>query len=133
MSAHNPSARAEARVERAGAAAPDPAALDVAAAGAQRHRWQPVRGPHLRVVRTRHARNTTGVVGISLTRTAGRRYYAVQLGSRSVRKFNITTLGHAEAWRRALRARAAHETAIRSANTTILAARQTHTIHNIHT
>lgn len=84
-----------------------------------------VAGPHLRVVRTRHARNATGVVGISTEyeRARRRHFYVVNLGRRH-RRFCIETLGRAEAWRRAVALRAEHVRKVTCANATILAARE---------
>lgn len=104
-----------------------PAPEDLAAAAApRRHRAGCcVRGPHLRVVRRRQARNRSGVVGVyESTRPdgRGRRYVYVQIGSRTCR-FNVGTLGRAEAWRRGIALRAAHECKIAQANAAIVAAR----------
>jgi len=83
-----------------------------------------VKGPHIRALRTKHARNKTGVVGISYgkDRSRGRSYFWVNLGSSS-RKFCIETLGRSEAWRRAVALRYEHERKIAQANTVILSAR----------
>ena len=73
-----------------------------------------------------HARNQTGCVGISIVRSASNRrdgtvptYFSVHArltsgsnGRRRNRKFCIEVLGRSEAWRRALRCRAAHELAL---------------------
>lgn len=70
-----------------------------------------------------HALNQTGCVGISIVRSAsGRRdgtvltYFSVHArksdGKARNRKFCVETLGRKEAWRRALRFRAAHELAV---------------------
>ena len=82
-------------------------------------------GPYLRAVRTRHARNKTGVVGISLEyeRARERRFFVVNLGRRH-RRFCIETLGRAEAWRRAVALRSEHVRKITLANALILAARE---------
>lgn len=132
--AHNPHAR------RAAAAVPlvlfgdfgrtvegyAPAEEDLARARPARghHRGQGVAGPHLLAVRTRHARNKTGIVGISISRCrkTGRHHLWVNLGS-AARKFCIETLGSSEAWRRALALRRAHVTKLALANAAILAAR----------
>lgn len=86
-----------------------------------------VAGPHLRVARTRHARNKTGVVGISFGtfRKRGKLVsaYFVQLGS-AAREFRIDTLGKREAWRRAVALRCEHVRKTTLANAVILAARQ---------
>jgi len=126
---HNPDRRREAsadpRVRRR-------QQLDLGAAAPGKNtwgKWTPVRGPHLKTVRTKFSRNTTGVPGISLSRIAcnagGKKYlyFYVQLG-RATRRFNITTLGKSEAWRRALKCRADHELSIRNINAAILDARQ---------
>lgn len=88
-----------------------------------------VSGPHLRVARTRHARNKTGVVGISFGRFRKRgklvSAYFVQLGS-SAREFRVDTLGRAEAWRRAVALRAEHVRKTTLANAVILQARDDH-------
>jgi aspartate aminotransferase-like enzyme len=84
-----------------------------------------VRGPHLRAVRREHRRNRTGCVGISISRSArGKTYYVANLGSTN-RRFCIETLGRAEAFKRALQARAKHELTVQAANEVILAARNT--------
>lgn len=106
---------------------PTPQELAEAAPPIHGNKWQPVRGPHLRVVRTRHARNQTGCVGISISHSRdGRTYYYAQLGPTS-RRFCIQTLGRQEAFRRAVKARADHEIKVREANAAILRARLTHT------
>jgi hypothetical protein len=85
---------------------------------------QHVQGPHLRAVRTRHARNQTGIVGISVgqDRARGHTYYWVNLGSSS-RRFNITLLGREEALRRAIALRRQHLEKLALANAAIIAAR----------
>lgn len=89
--------------------------------------WVRVEGPHLRALRGKHARNKTGVVGISVSRRAsdGRHEIYVNLGKHH-RRFCIETLGRKEAWRRALQLRAAHELKVAQANAQILAARAKH-------
>jgi hypothetical protein len=87
--------------------------------------WEAVQGPHLRVVRSDHRRNRTGCVGISISRSKrGRTYYVANLGSTN-RRYCIETLGRAEAFKRALQARAKHELTVQAANEAILAARGT--------
>jgi hypothetical protein len=73
---------------------------------------------------TRHARNQTGIVGISVgqDRARGHTYYWVNLGSSS-RRFNITLLGREEALRRAIALRRAHLEKLALANAAIIAAR----------
>jgi hypothetical protein len=87
----------------------------------------PVKGPHLRTLRARNPRSRTGVVGISYgtitQRGKTRRFYVVQLGAKSSRRFCLDTLGKELAWERALRCRAEHERRVREANRRILAAR----------
>jgi hypothetical protein len=74
-----------------------------------------MRGKKIGTLCARDRRNKTGCVGISIVRTritsSGRlcRFFAVHLGVRGNRKFNIDTLGRNEAWRRALQLRAEHE------------------------
>lgn len=69
---------------------------------------------------SRYSRNQTGCVGISIVRSAsGRRdgtvltYFSAHArkpnGKARNRKFCVETLGRHEAWRRALKFRAAHE------------------------
>lgn len=103
-----------------------PADEDLAtAAPARSHRrGSAVAGPHLRVAREAHARNRTGVVGISfgVDRARGRTYFWVNLGTGS-RRFCIETLGRAEAWRRAVALRKEHLRKLTLANAVILAAR----------
>lgn len=63
----------------------------------------------------RRADNKTGVVGVFMVNVllgaTGKRglHFAACVGRRRVRRFNIRTLGRAEAWRRALAARAEYE------------------------
>lgn len=122
---HNPAARAEA------AAGPQLTIVDVSTAAGGRSgtggRWERVQGPHLRVVRRRHARNRTGCPGISFSvERHGRKtyeYFYVNLGRRN-RRFNITALGREEAWRRALTLRAEHEDRVAEINRAILQARK---------
>lgn len=136
MAKHDPNARAAASATRRPRLPEIP--VDAAAGTpdydpeTQKTIWVPVRGPHLRTVRQRFARNTTGCPGISratcrLRRPGGgwnvREYFVVNLGQ-TCRKFGITTLGEAEAWRKALRCRADHELRIRAINQTILTKRQ---------
>ena len=131
MSAHNPKLRAEAAVPRHGDALPDPVALAHATPPVHGHKWQPVRGPHLRVVRGLDRRNKTGCVGISYTRSQTKpnfSHFCAQLGP-TCRKFRIETLGRHEAFRRAVAARAEHEIKVREANAAILNARNQHTHH----
>lgn len=103
-----------------------PADEDLAAAApAPSHKaGAAVSGPHLRAVRTRFARNKTGVVGISLEyeRARDRHYFVVNLGS-GHRRFCIESLGRIEAWRRAVSLRREHERKATLANAVILAAR----------
>ncbi len=89
---------------------------------------QGVRGPHLLTTRTQHARNKTGIVGISIGRRArdGRHFLFVNLGS-CCRRFCIETLGSSEAWRRAVALRRAHLEKLILANAAILAARTRNT------
>jgi len=84
-----------------------------------------VSGPHLLAVRRRHARNKTGVVGVSLEyeRAREQHFYVVNLGS-GHRRFCIETLGRTEAFRRAVALRHEHERKITLANAVILAARE---------
>jgi len=91
---------------------------------ASRHEWEPVTGPHLRVVRSRDRRSKTGIVGISISRrkSTGRHHLIVNLGS-TCRRFCIETLGASEAWRRAIALRRAHVEKLVQANAAILAAR----------
>lgn len=103
---------------------------DCASGLAHGGRWIAVRGPHLKKVYRRNKRSRTGVQGIGYYvgpaapgRTTKYRYFVVSNG-RQVRRFNITTLGKEEAWRRALKCRAEHELRIRAINETILSARK---------
>jgi hypothetical protein len=75
-------------------------------------------------VRSHYSLNQTGCVGISVVRSAsGRRdgtmqtYFSVHArkanGKARNRKFCTSTLGRPEAWRRALKFRAQHETEVR--------------------
>lgn len=88
--------------------------------GCRRH----VKGPHLRTMRGKHARNKTGVVGVSegYDRVKKHHYYYVNLGS-GHRSFCIDTLGRTEAFRRACALRVEHARKIAQANTVILKAR----------
>lgn len=109
---------------------PAPEDLAVASGGTMdstKKFWVRVEGPHLRALRTKHARNTTGVVGISegCDRARGKTYFYVTLGSRC-RRFCIETLGRGEAFKQALTLRAAHERKVMQANAVILAARARH-------
>lgn len=105
--------------------------VDLTGAGGGRDlsggRWEAVRGPHLIQVRQRFARNRTGCPGISYgqQRRHNRDYefFYVNLG-KTHRRFNITTLGREEAWRRALKLRAEHEARIAEINGAIRAARE---------
>lgn len=125
---HNPDRRAEASA--------DPRLLrrqkldlTVAAEGVPTWgKWTPVQGPHLKVVRTKHAGNRTGVPGIAFTSFQPRKArrvdaFVVNLG-KTCRRFNIRTLGREEAWRRAVRLRAEHELKIRAVNAQIVEARK---------
>lgn len=128
---HDPAKRAEAAVPRWTSGMPKPDQLAQAGGGRDLGGglWERVTGPHLRAVRSQCARSKTGIVGISRCRfRKGRKkplreYYIAQVGPRSV-SFCIDTLGHDEAFRRAVRARAEHEMKVRRANAAILAARQ---------
>jgi len=68
-------------------------------------------------IQQQHNKNRTGVVGISMVtinhrvRIGTRRYFSVRCG-KSVRRFCLETLGKQEAWRRAVRHRAAYEQSI---------------------
>ena len=77
---------------------------------------------HVGRLKRQHSRNRTGCVGISIVRSASNRrdgtvisYFSVHArktnGKARNRKFSITRLGRQEAWRRALKFRAAHEVA----------------------
>jgi hypothetical protein len=122
---HNPAARAEAST------GPQLTIVDVSTAAGGRSgfdgRWLRVQGPHLRAVRSRHARNRTGCPGVSFSvERRGRKTYQffyVNLGRRN-RRFNITTLGREEAWRRAIKLRAEHEARVEEINHGILLARK---------
>lgn len=103
-------------------------------------KWTPVQGPHLKVVRQKHARSRTGVPGISYgttrhrTKTGGRRmrsYFVVQLG-RTTRKFCLESLGRNTAWRKAVECRARHEITVRQINAAIEAARKKATQEKSH-
>lgn len=87
-------------------------------------RWRAVRGPHLRSARRQYARNSTGIVGISICTSRVRRcrYYVVNLGS-TCRRFNIKKLGRIEALRRALSLRQRHLEKLALANAAIIRAR----------
>lgn len=65
-------------------------------------------------------RGKTGVVGVCLVNTAGRRYFSAHVRSEGgkvrSRRFNIDALGKEEAWRQALKARAEYEIRVRKAN-----------------
>jgi hypothetical protein len=127
LGGHDPEARAEAGVKRWEPVTPEPELLAIAAPEPPSHRAR-VKGPHLRVVRKRYARNKTGVVGISLANRRapdGRvaRRLVVNLGSTN-RAFNVETLGPNEAWRRAVMLRAEHEAKVARANAMILKARE---------
>jgi len=133
MSAHNPEARAAAGAmpvvlfgvygRTVESYRPPEGDLGTAAPAQHRHKWVPVSGPHLRVVRERSARNKTGIVGISFSRARdGGRYVYVNLGSTS-RRFNLATLGREEALRRAIALRKEHVRKLLQANAVILAAR----------
>lgn len=105
--------------------APAPALLAQAGGGRYGRRgWEPVQGPYLRWARSVDRRSKTGVVGVSVSRerATGRLYVRVRLG-RSCRRFNIATLGRAEAFRRALALRREHLEKIMQARAAILAAR----------
>jgi hypothetical protein len=77
------------------------------------------RGGGLGTVLSQHARNKTGVVGISIVTTAKknkthkRTYFSVHMrfpdGKTQNRRFCMETLGRHEAWRRALNLRQDHE------------------------
>ena len=88
--------------------------------------WVPVTGPRIRHATTRDKRNKTGCVGISIKHKKSgslrRAYYSARCG-KGAAEFCIDTLGRAEAFRRALAARAEHEMKVRRANAVILAAR----------
>ena len=131
LQGHDAAARAEAAVSRW--RGPRPATLAGAGGGLDLPggKWARVRGPHLRALRMRHARNRTGCPGISFGVSRVRRrdgsvrvrhFFYVSLGS-AWKKFCIEALGRNEAWRRALKLRAEWETRIRQANAAILAAR----------
>src|SRR4051812_31330573 len=107
INGHDRSARAEARVGTRGTIIPPAQALAAAAAPVHGNVWQPVRGPHLRVVRRGYRKNRTGCVGISFSKSGNGRctYFIVNLG-RSNRRIRIETLGREEAWRRAVKLRA---------------------------
>lgn len=85
---------------------------------------RPVRGPHLRTVRSR-SRSKTGIPGISLgyERSRRRHYYWVNLGQTKV-KFCLETLGRVEALRRAVALRNRYLRQVALDNAPILAARQ---------
>lgn len=102
--------------------------LELAVAPKRHRRGDRVRGPHLLTARAFHARNKTGIVGISLgfCRTREKHYFYVNLGS-SHRKFCIETLGRTEALRRAIALRVAHLEKLALANAAIIAARQRNT------
>lgn len=106
-----------------------PADEDLAAArpAASHRAGEGISGPHLIALRRRHARNRTGVVGLSLgyDRRRGRHYVYVNLGSRS-RCFCIETLGRDEAFRRALQLRRRHVEKVEAANRRIAEARLRH-------
>jgi hypothetical protein len=121
---HNPIARAGAATSRRDRIVPATADLAAAAAPVHSHSWQPVRGPHLRVVRRNYKNSRSGCVGISYYRAdRAHSYFIVNLG-RTNRKIRIETPGKEIAWRRALKLRADHELAIRQANAAIAAARE---------
>ena len=125
LNGHNRELRRQAAASPRSRVIPAPEELNVAAAPVHAHSWQPVRGPHLRVVRQRYPSNRTGCVGISYSRarTGRHSYFVVNLG-RTNRKVRIETLGRHEAWRRALKLRATHELKVRAANAAIVAARE---------
>jgi hypothetical protein len=89
------------------------------------HRGEIVAGPHLYCAPRTHARNKTGIIGISIGRYSrtGRHYLYVALGS-GHRKFCVETLGSSEAWRRAIALRRAHLEKLALANAAIIAARE---------
>ena len=111
--------------------APAPDDLDAAKPAASHRAGDTLAGPHLLVVRGHHARNRTGVVGISVGRYSrtGRHYLYVNLG-KNKRAFCIETLGRTEAWRRAVELRREHVRKIEQANASILAARASANAYN---
>lgn len=88
--------------------------------------YQPITGPALTKLHARRSQRT-GCPGISYVeiRSRGHRFFSVCLGQGKHRRFRIHPVpgGKDEAWRRALRCRAEHETQIRRINETILTAR----------
>lgn len=87
--------------------------------------YRPITGPALRKIHAQRKDNRTGCPGISYVRLSTRResFFAACVGAHRSLRFRIETLGRDEAWRRALRARAAYELAAAATNSAIRSAR----------